>query len=462
MPNSKVALTVFLSHKYKAPAVNEYFYRLLSNYARVEFEVDVGSAATNVTRLERLVRDSDGFLGIYPFDEPGDPNPPTADLMNASKYFRLELDLAARARKPGLIFSDRRFRKIIDAPAPVKQVAFDIQEIVGGGSQPNSARIVKAFQSFCGHVEAARACSLAEDRPDVDSVQAGVLLPPEGNGLGYSRDQIESVLSAIRAERYEPVELPWPPLLTPEWIGKVRALDWVMLDVGPISMVTGVVGYLHGEFKPSMRLLRAPESGTGVADPVDGLPLYAGFEAGYRKDIVSWKNSADLLDGVAKRMASLRAERRRISTSDDALAYFRSAALRPEAVFISYAGADQERASGAIEAFRKRFKRVFDYRDGQSIRPGQPWLKEIFDQLAVSPIGVPLLSSGYFKSDNCQHELREMMARRDSKEMQIFPVKLNREDSYDVPSFLRDIQYAHLSNFPAADKLVDWIAANIV
>src|ERR1051326_4337883 len=86
---------------------------------------------------------------------------------------------------------------------------------------------------------------------------------------------------------------------------------------------------------------------------------------------------------LIRRMASLKVGRRRISTFNDALEYFRSAALRKEAVFISYAGADQDAARDLIDGFRRRFQQVFDYRDGKSIRPGQPWIKEIFDQLAV-------------------------------------------------------------------------------
>jgi len=461
MPNPRIALTAFLSHKYKAPVVNEYFFQLFSRSARIEFEVDVGSMPTNVTRLERLIRDSDGFIGIYPFDELGGTNHPTDELANAARYFRLELDLAARARKPGLVFSDLRFRGIVSAPAPIKQVGFDVQEIVGGGSQPSSARFEKAFQGFCDHVRAARACTLTEERLDAESNLVGVLLPPEAGGQGYNRDRLDSVLTVIRAARYEPVEFPWPPQVTPEWIGKIRSLDWVVIDVGPVSAATGVVGYLHGEFKPSMRLLGLQEPDAGASQPEPDLPLYTGFEVGYQKDIVRWRTADDLLEGLTKRIVSLDAERKRISTLNDALEYFRSAALRKEAVFISYAGPDQETARDLIEAFRRRFQQVFDYRDGKSIRPGQPWIKEIFDQLAVSPIGVPLLSSAYVESGNCMHELREMVARRDNKRMQIFPIKLSRTDTFETPAELGDTQYARLSEYATVEKLVDWIAANI-
>jgi hypothetical protein len=117
MSNPKPALTAFLSHKYKAPAVNDYFFRLFSRTANVEFEVDEGSLATNVTRLERLIRDADAFIGIYPFDEGGPENPTAADLTTAARYFRLELDIAARARKPGLVLGSPFSRHHLVTPA---------------------------------------------------------------------------------------------------------------------------------------------------------------------------------------------------------------------------------------------------------------------------------------------------------------------------------------------------------
>ena len=148
MSNVKLALTAFLSHKYKAPAVNEYFFQLFSETANVEFEIDSGEFTLNVTRLERLIREADAFIGIYPFDEGDAESPTVAELAKAARYFQLELEIAARSRKPGIVFSDRRFRGIISAPAPIQQVAFDIEEVTGGGAHPNTAKFVKACDDF--------------------------------------------------------------------------------------------------------------------------------------------------------------------------------------------------------------------------------------------------------------------------------------------------------------------------
>lgn len=86
--------SLFLSHQYRATHLNLFFYKLFSEVADVQFEVDRGEFATNVTRLERKIRAADAFVGIYPFSK-SDPTP--EKLRNESRYFRLELDLATRS-----------------------------------------------------------------------------------------------------------------------------------------------------------------------------------------------------------------------------------------------------------------------------------------------------------------------------------------------------------------------------
>jgi hypothetical protein len=433
-----LSLIAFLSHKYKAPTVNEFFFQLFSQAADIQFEVDIGSTSTNVTRLERFIRDADAFIGIYPFDPVDTPNPSTADLLDASKYFRLELDLAARARKPGLILRDSRYRGVLSAPPPMCEVPFDIKEIVSRGSKPSSAGFTRAFRAFCSRVAAEREYQLEAELPELKSDAVGILVPLGTVADAYNREQVEIISQAIAGARYTPMPLEWPPIITPAWIAQIRALNWIVVDTGPATTATGIVGYLHGEFKPAMRLRRVASTDQISSYDSTGLALYDGFEVGYKKDIIRWCDSETLAKGLAQRITSLDAGRRRISTLEEALTYFRSAALRKEAVFISYAGSDEATARNIREAFKKKFQQVFDYRDGKSIRPGQPWLEEIFDQLALSAVGVPLLSSAYIESGNCMHELREMIARFDNRKMQIFPVKLKPGDQFKSPSELRE------------------------
>lgn len=318
---------------------------------------------------------------------------------------------------------------------------------------------------FCDRFTAARNYGLAQSTAGTNGTAVGILLPPKEGSLGYSSDQVAAVTNAI-GRFYDPVTLAWPPVINSKWIARIRTLNWMVVDVGPVSMQNGVVGFLHGEFKPAIRLVQVPEPApdalqSGAALPPVDVPFYRGFDAGYPKDIAPWWNSESLLDGVEKRITCFREPRKRITTSRDALDYFLSAALRKEAVFVSYCGRDQDVASDLIAALRRKFQQVFDYRDGKSIRPGQPWLKEIFDQLAVSPIGIPLLSPDYVDSGNCGHELEAMVAQRDDKKMQVIPIKLRSNDTFKMPVELGNVQYARRWEYPTAEELVEWIAANI-
>jgi hypothetical protein len=63
----------FLSHRYKSPRVNEYFFSLFDDIATPHFAVDRGINTTSVTRLERLLRGSDAFIGFYPFPLDAEP-----------------------------------------------------------------------------------------------------------------------------------------------------------------------------------------------------------------------------------------------------------------------------------------------------------------------------------------------------------------------------------------------------
>src|SRR5262245_5356432 len=111
--SDRPTIKIFLSHSYKAPEINLYFFDLFSEAAELQFEVDDGVLATSVTRLERAIRDADAFVGVYPF--PGPASVPSVDeLRQASRYFRLELDIALRSRKPALVYCGRRYGRHLD------------------------------------------------------------------------------------------------------------------------------------------------------------------------------------------------------------------------------------------------------------------------------------------------------------------------------------------------------------
>jgi hypothetical protein len=458
-PDNSLSIKVFLSHKYEAPAVNQYFFRLFSQ-ANVQFEVDKGKFSTNVTRLERMIRDACGFLAIYPYDDDGNSDVSDADLMEGSKYFRLELELAARSGKSGIVLTDRRFRGIIDVPPSMLREQFDVREIAGDGAKPSSGRFERAFSEFCERVGAALQHDLRVGNPAHDSDTVGLLLPT-GSANGYRPEEIDAISNAVSRAHYKPVRMCWPPSITPGWISDVDAFNWIVADVGAESMATGVTGFLHGAFVPTMRLMRVDSPKEAEPRLMPESALYGGVEVGYWKDVARWWDTASLVTEVDKRLGTLDAATRRFGTLDEALGYFQEAAKRKERVFISYSGADEEATRDLRAAFVRRFQEVFDYRDGKSIRPGQPWIEEISNSLSKSPVCVPLLSSTYVASGNCIHELDDAVALRDAKKTRLLPIKLRKDDAFEVPATLASTQYLRLYDYKSPEALVDAIVRDL-
>jgi hypothetical protein len=190
-PADPPSLKVFLSHKFKAPAINQFFFRLFSQ-AHVQFEVDKGQFAINVTRLERKIRDGDGFLAIHSYDNDGAQEVSDIELLERSKYFRLELELAARSRKPGMVLTDQRFRGVIDVPSTISSEQFDAREIAGAGEKPTSGRFLKAFSGFCERVRIASLYDVNFGNPARESWSVGLLLPA-GSANGYRAEDIDAV-----------------------------------------------------------------------------------------------------------------------------------------------------------------------------------------------------------------------------------------------------------------------------
>lgn len=449
--NDLLSFKAFLSHRYKSPEVNRYFLRLFADAAEVQFEVDEGAFAINVTRLERMIRDCDAFIGIYPFS--GDAAvPDREDLLRESRYFRLELDLAIRARKPGLIFYDRRYRQLFKRPPTIKALEFDSLEVESAGGSPSAGVYRHAFRDFCESVAAWKAYDVTA-RASGDLVEGVALVLPTArrDDDGYSPATLDLVRSLLAASGYDNIRtLAWPPVLDGETLTLLRTVDWALAEVGPLGLGHGAPAYLHGAFVPTMRLSREHKDGPGEAS---GRFLYQGVEVGYAEDIVAWAGRRSLERGIRERLSSLDVPVRRINTTQEADEYFRSASLLKETVFFSYAGKDEQAAAPIVAVLRERFQRVFDYRDGESIRPGHPWLDEIFTQLSASAVGVPLLSTAYVRSGNCMHELREMVAQRDADAMQLVPIVL--DEQVEIPAFVRDQQYLPRWRYDRADALVD-------
>lgn len=464
---------VFFSHRYESPEVNLFFYDLFAERAQVQFDVDPGSVNTvvdgeektirlplNVTRLERMIRGTDAFIGIYPYrGDPGEIAGPT-ELRSASKYFRLEVELAIRSQKPAIVFLDKRFVPYFDLPPSIRLETFDAQEIAGKGGKPSAARFSRAFKDFCDEVVASMAAAAAHPRA-VQEMRAGIVVPTDGPATRrYEAGDIAAIKEALRQSGVTSITVfKWPPVLHKDLLAQVESNDFLVLDVGQTTMSTGIVGYLHGRFVPAIRLIKSRAAAKSKILPKSCRPLYGGIEVGYLKDIVSWGDTASLEGGLRDRLLVLSVPVKRISNHTEAKTYFRKASLRKEAVFLSYSGLDQELAARISSELKKRFQEVFDYKDGESITPGEPWLSEIFDRLSVATLGVPLVSSAYFASGNCEHEALEMVAKRDSGEMLLIPLKLYADDEFERPTWMRHRQYMHYYDYTDVETVVDKLIA---
>jgi hypothetical protein len=430
---ASLSFKAFLSHSYNSPRVNLYFFNLFKSIGvEVQFEVDVKKGSTNVTRLERMIRGADAFIGIYPFEAADDSTIPAhAQLLDESKYFRLELDMAMRARKPALVFYDQLYGGVFQGLAGVRSRHFDSLEVTSTGGHPSELLHRKIVEEFCQTIEAAKAydVSLASERLEPSGV--GVLLPDRNQlGSGYATEDIELVRATLQAYGFGDLR-PMPLGLTREGAALIQGLDWVVSDIGE-PMTASLAAYLHGQFVPTMRLLRRTHS------PLEDA-LYGVVEVGYRKDIVRWTGHRSLKEGLERRLTSLRLRPKWIGTAEAAVEYFQGAFLRTEKVFLSYSGRDQEVASRLSRRLKETFEDVFDYRDGQSIPAGVSWLEQVTGELASSAIGIALLSPAYLASGNCLQELQQMVAYRNDKKMRVIPVKL--ESQVELPHYVKDIQY---------------------
>jgi hypothetical protein len=440
----KLTFKAFLSHRYKSPEVNLYFFRLFERSAHMHFEVDVGTSSTNVTRLERMIRDSDAFVGLYPFPKPGTQSANRSELINASKYFLLELDIALRTRKPILVFADQRYGDLFRLPEVARIVLYDSQEIVAGGGGPQEGRFSRVIGDFVNFLKAVVRAKEAE--PIVTpATSIGLVVPTTGRSASaYTFDEIRLLEDLIeRSGGSAPILPPESGVLNGGLYRWLSQLDMAVADVGDISMRTGIVPFFHGIGLPTVRLWKGSRGYNSVKNRLGYRTLFGGVEVGYPKDIVHWQTAEELESGLRTRLTRIEEPVRRIGTLEEAEKYFGAATLRNEMVFVSYSGKDYQIGQTIVRELKKRFQEVFDYRDGESITAGQPWLQEIFDKLAKAALGIPLISPHYLASGNCLHEARQMVAQQDAGKLSIIPMKLV-DDEVTLPAWAEDRQYLRL------------------
>lgn len=423
----------------------------------MQFEVDVGSAPTCVTRLERMINKSDAFIGIYPFSDDTSIVPTKDELINASKYFRLECNLAIRAGIPSLVLHDQRFGDLFKLPRHVRQEFFDYQEVTGSGGSPTRRRFERLFETFQSEVSAAvEFSSISDIRYSKTTV--GIFVPHStASSQGYTDNDLEFIQQTLRNKGFDSIAImPWPPIFDGNLLSILESIDFAIVDIGNEAMSSGMIGFLHGRCIPCIRLLKGYVDRKVLTRRANLRGMFGVVPVGYAKDIILWKDQEKLVYELNLRLDFIKAPVHRINTPQEATLYFQKAKQRNDTVFLSYSGQDYEIASKISQELKKRFQRVFDYRDGESITPGEPWITEIFNKLSGSKLGIPLVSPSYLASGNCTHEAQEMIALRDADKMAVIPLKLYKED-IERPTWMRNRQYMHYYDYQNIRMLVDMI-----
>ncbi len=419
-----------------------YFFDIFKEVASIQFDIDIGVFATNVTKLERMIRDADAFIGIYPYDENLDRFTDKEKLLAYSRYFRLELNIALRSKKPAIIFVDRRYRNLLQIGEYNKRIVFDIREIMSPGPSPSKENFSRQFKEFTDVLSQRLKNEKATNFYNYEKSKIGMFLPENR----YSTQFRELVTYEIENRAKDVAVISYPVVINDRFISELDEIDFAIIDSTVEPVLTS---FLHGLFIPTLKVVKQDDNHDFFNS------MFTCYEVGYKKDIVFGEDEDELISGITERMINIFSPKRRISTNNEAFEYFNSASLRKEAIFVSYSGKDADLASEIILKLKKTFQTVFDYRDGgDSIVPGQPWIEEIFDSLSKSSIGVPLYSNAYFQSGNCKHELNQMVSLKDNNKLLMIPIKIENEPIENLPNQVQDIQYLRAWEHEDHDSMI--------
>jgi len=434
-------ISAFLSHSYGAPEVNLFFYELNSAIATIAFRVDRGKFATSTTRLERMIRDADVFLGVWPL--PGEPNAnwDRTDLANQSRYFRLELDMAIRSHKPGIVFVDERYGNLLQTPPEIERLPYDAQEISLSTNSPSWSRLRAKVKHYWRDL-----------RPQLAGRPLNTPFEEGRVGLVFGRyDDVDAARvaeEAVSLRDLDPVRL--PATLSIACQNDLRRCDWVIADISDPAIET-MTAFLYGQFVPVMRTRR--QTAQIPASSLESI-LFGDLTVGYRKDVTGWSTESELHDGLVGRIDVIKQRAVLVGNEAAATDYFSSAAKRKELVFLSHAGEDAAIGGQFAAALKEHFQEVFHYRDDSSLRIGAYWQDQIARKLSATAIGVILFSEHYLTSGYCMDESRDLYDGFVTGRAKLLPVKL---DETTVPSPLSRLQYARASQRTPAEIVESFV-----
>ncbi|MGW6929609.1 toll/interleukin-1 receptor domain-containing protein [Lentzea sp. NPDC054927] len=408
----------FLSHTDLAAEVNLRVFDLLSEHLSLQFEVDEGLTATSTTRLERMIRAADAFVGVYPVIGDRLRRLTPEEAQRITRYFRLELDMAVRARKPYLVVMDRRLRGVLPVPDATFSHQYEAQELLSGKETLRLNELRRVVRAFERH---ARTATPSEWRQGT----VGLVMPP-----GKPREAAAGILKAAH-QVWQP---DWPLALDLETSVELRQCEWVVVDTTTPESGS-LIAYLRGQAIPFVRIRQ------GEAVHEADKALFGTFQHHYDENLVRWSEVDELSEQLRTVTDLIDRQPRLITDHEDARRYFQRASTRKEAVFLSYSAKDAEYAKQIGDALRKRFQQVFDYKVAGTIPFGSDWMVSLLESLSQSAIGVPLLSTSYIGSNYCLDEVRRMADARLRGKMRVFPIML---DETRLPE-LQPIEHWHAS-----------------
>ena len=434
-PAQPETVNAFLSHSYAAADVNLFFFDLISTVAPIAFRVDQGKFRTSTTRLERMIRDADAFFGVWPL--PGEPRAAwdSDGLADQSKYFRLELDMAIRARKPGVVFFDRRYRSRLQPPAALHAIPYDAQDVKLASAAPGWRRLKATIMTVWDDLKRRLDAEMAHPSSTADKI--GLALP--------HYDGLEAIRDVLTQRDLAVVDLPLE--LSASCLRALRECDFVVIDTADAA-AQAMVAFLHGQFIPLLRLRR---EGADPEPTVMEDVLYGDLEIGYRRDVVRWSTEEKLRERLDERLTVIDRQPELIADGVAARRYFSSAAKRKQPVFLSYAGSDAAVAAQFGDELRRLFQEVFDYRDREGVPAGEFWQDHISGELSSAAIGVILFSESYAKSGHCMDEARHLYGRKVNNDAKVLPVRL---DDSSAPPLLASLEYWRLAQWERPAELI--------
>ena len=420
-----MAFRTYFSHSYRSNdrSINKHFWRLFAEQGYF-FSVDPKSKDISVSYLESLMRGSQCFVSVVTY------RAETPALL-CSPFIMFEYGMAVQAKKPGLVFIDKRIN-VSRFPA-CSDIVVERFDANGYGDKEYTARIeshiadlTKRLSGY-GDPDLSRSnkVGLLLNTRDVDTYSDEIRERIKGSveHYGYS-NHIEDVRLDCRHPH--------------EYALQLDDFELIIVDIDVRRRFSWLFPYIYGRFIPTIKLYRLEEGET----PSDAhIPqLLKGIQSdSQHESVVFWRHEDDLIKQIHYHMARLKSDRIEFRSRQGGDRYFDSIGRRPASVFISNAATANPVAAKLIKKFRAQNIQYFHYTEDDAIRTGDNWRNALQNQVSQSEIVVALIDEDFAKSKWCMMELD---LARECDGLTILPYVLTDQ----VPEFLEYTQARLLHN----------------